>query len=122
MDEVFTWCDQIVTVARGGNIYQYAAAVHELADITKEVPQAYRDITGDPPGTTWETWGVVGASHAPIQIGSFWYRSMLWGVAGEPIDCLAWYDFVRQPATSTTGIQRIINLSEFLEIQAAAGP
>jgi hypothetical protein len=55
-----------------------------------------------------------------VEIGSFWYRSMLMGVQGVPLPCTKWYDFTRQPATNLTGIQRIISVWEFQQIQAAA--
>ncbi len=109
LDAVFLWCDN------GAEIENYQGAYHELADPLKNCPYSTAD-----PLENWMEWGVVGDSHAPIQIGNFWYRSMLEGIAGIPIVCTMWFDYMRQPNTNTTGIQRIISVDEFQQIQAAA--
>jgi hypothetical protein len=113
LDEVFMWCDN------GAEILQYQGGYHELADPTKTSP--YWEATPESPDPqNWFEFGVVDGSHAPVEIGSFWYRSMLMGVQGVPLPCTKWYDFTRQPATNLTGIQRIISVWEFQQIQAAA--
>lgn len=114
LDDVFTWCDA------GAEILAYSGAYHELTEPTILCP--YSEDTGEPGWVqeTWESWGVVGDSHAPIQIGAFWYRSTLEGVQGTPLPCTRWYDFTRQPNTNTTGIERMISTWEFQQIQAAA--
>lgn len=113
--DLFRWCDN------GAEIENYLV-FHELADITKVVPAAYSAVYGDPTDT-WENWGVVGGvSHAPVQIGSLWYRSTLYGTQGTPLIASAFYDFTRAPNTNQTGIQRIITVDEFKTIQEAATP
>jgi hypothetical protein len=111
---VDTWC------SLGSEIYDYDCW-HELDDITKPVPTSYTDVYGTP-GETWETWGVVGLSHAPVQIDDKWYRSNLYGTAGERLIASAWYPFVANPNTATTGIIRMITVEEFQDIQQAANP
>lgn len=108
LDAVFLWCNN------GAEILSYQGAYHELADPLKICPY-------DPTGLqNWFEWGVVGESHAPVQIGAFWYRSMLEGVQGTPLPCTKWYDYTRQPQTNSTGIERIISTWEFQQIQAGA--
>jgi hypothetical protein len=65
-----------------------------------------------PFGETWETWGVFGQSHLPVQIGEKWYRSNAVGAsgallpasvfltAGVPILTLAQYQAI-QPVIET---------------------
>jgi len=114
LDAVALWC------GKGAEIENYQGAYHELTDPSMLCP--YSVDTGEPGWVqeTWETFGVVGQSHAPVQIGDFWYRSMLMGVQGIPLPCTDWYEFIQNPKTSQTGIKRIISIFEFTEIQAVA--
>jgi hypothetical protein len=73
----------------------------ELDDITVECP--FSDSN-----ETWETWGVFGESHVPVQHGDKWYRSNAVGASGEllpasvfleagvPILSLAQYQSIQQ--------------------------
>ncbi len=107
LDAVGLWC------GKAAEILNYQGAYHELADPNKVCPY-------DPEALqNWFEWGVVGDSHTPVQIGSFWYRSMLMGVQGTPLPCTKWYGFLQNPGTNQTGIQRMISLDEFKSIQAA---
>lgn len=66
----------------------------ELDDLTDEVPASFpnRTYTTGPIDNpiehvhTWATWGVFGASHAPIQYGDKWYRSTCVGESGQMLD------------------------------------
>jgi len=119
LDDVFMWCNN------GAELLMYQGGYHWLADPTKLCP--YSEDTGEPgwEQETWETWGVVGESHAPVEIpvgSGNWYRSMLEGVQGTPLPCSKWYAYLQNPLTNLTGIQEIISVWEFQQIQAAAGP
>jgi hypothetical protein len=73
----------------------------EIDDLESECP--FSDS-----GETWETWGVFGDSHKPVQIGDKWYRSNAVGEsgallhasefleAGVPILSLAQYQAIQQ--------------------------
>lgn len=61
---------------------------------------------------TWETWGVFGASHQPVQIGDFWYRSSAVGQSGDLLDASDW---VPHRAAGLT----VLNRDEFNAVRAA---
>ena len=69
-------------VAFGGDVEGYPVWF-EIDDVTDVCP------IGD--GVeTWETWGVFGQSHLPVQIGDKWYRSSAVGQSGALLDASAW--------------------------------
>ena len=39
---------------------------------------------------TWETWGIFGDSHKPVQLGPKWYRSSAVGQSGELLKASEW--------------------------------
>ena len=104
---------------------------HEIAesDIDKPVPAEYAAITGEDPRITWAIWGrhppITGESHAPVgPINGFYYRSSLYGVAGERLDTLSsqWWKYISTPNQTVTGINRVISVESYLDIVEAANP
>lgn len=105
------WC------SLGSEIYDYDVW-HELDDVTKVCPYS----TEQPP-ETWETWGVASnGSHAPVQIDGKWYRSNLYGEAGQRLPASQWYQYIANPSTATSGIVRLLTVEQFQAIQQAANP
>lgn len=45
---------------------------------------------------TWETWGVFGVSHKPVQIGDYWYRSSAVGESGALMLASQWVGAMQQ--------------------------
>jgi hypothetical protein len=62
-------------VAFGGQVEGFPVWF-ELDDIDTPCPFSDDD-------ETWETWGVFGESHKPVQHGAKWYRSSAVGASGE---------------------------------------
>jgi len=111
LDAVDLWC------GKGAEILNYQGAYHWLADPNKICPY-------DPEGLqNWFEFGVVGDSHSPVEIpvgSANWYRSMLMGVQGIPLPCTEWFGYLSNPKTNETGIQQIISLDDFKQVQATA--
>jgi len=86
---VFRVDDSLLSIARIRSIVGKGAdasgfqCYFRLDDITDTCP--FSDSN-----QTWETWGVYGNSHAPIQIGEYWYRSSCVGASGEPLLASVW--------------------------------
>lgn len=71
-------------VSFGGEVEGYPVWF-ELTDISLPCPFSTED-----PKETWETWGVSGDSHVPIQVGDKWYRSSAVGQSGALLNASAW--------------------------------
>jgi hypothetical protein len=101
--------------SKGADVLNYPA-FFELDDVTALCPFAPSDLVdeeGDPiPQETWETWGVSGNSHQPVQIGAKWYRSNQYGYGGEYLPASDW---IAWKATPPTGL-RLITVDEFKAI------
>lgn len=61
------------------------------------------------PKEKWSTWGTFGQSHAPVAIGSKWYRSSAVGESGALMNASWW---------SALSRGNVISLSQFQAIQA----
>ena len=61
------------------------------------------------PKEKWSTWGTFGQSHAPVAIGSKWYRWSAVGVSGALMNASWW---------SALSRGNVISLSQFQAIQA----
>lgn len=64
---------------------------------------------------TWRTWGVSGASHAPVEYGGKWYRSVNYGASGTPLRASQWVGY-------RNGGGIVKTLAEYQAIQAANAP
>lgn len=64
---------------------------------------------------TWNTWGVFGESHKPVQYGTNWYRSVNYGAAGTPLNASHWVGYLNAGGAVKT-------LAEYQAIQAANAP
>lgn len=58
-------------------------------------------------GETWETWGVYGQSHLPMQIGDYWYRSSAVGQSGDNLPASLW--------AAVEGLE-VISVEEYLAL------
>lgn len=88
----------------------------ELDTLDGEVPETFPERTYQEGGQTlvhtWETWGVFGESHKPVQLGGKWYRSANYGQSGDFLLASQWVNRVSSVKTK----------AEFLAIQAANAP
>lgn len=62
-------------LSKGADVLGYPV-FFEITDINSVCPFSDSE-------ETWETWGVFGESHKPIQLGDKWYRSNAVGESGE---------------------------------------
>ena len=109
LDSLDAWC------SLGSEVTDYDI-YHEIDDVTKRCPYSTS-------GETWAQWGLgPGGGHAPIEIDGRWYRSNRYGAAGERLPASQWYRYLATPQTAVTGIQRIMTVEDFLQIQQQASP
>lgn len=64
---------------------------------------------------TWETWGVFGESHKPVEINGQWYRSSAVGQSGANLEIAEWLPFYFAGGT-------VLTVDEYLAIQQANQP
>lgn len=88
-------------LSKGAEVEGYPV-FFEIDDITDPCPFSDDD-------ETWETWGVFGESHKPVQIGDKWYRSNNVGASGTPL-----------PASQWANRDDVLSVADYLALQNAA--
>lgn len=73
----------------------------EIDDITEDCPFSDSE--------TWETWGIFGESHIPIQIGDKWYRSNAVGQTGELLLASQWVGLGLTAITKSSYLELLNN-------------
>jgi hypothetical protein len=91
-------------VAFGGQV-EGMPVFFELDDIEAECP--FSDSN-----ETWETWGIFGESHKPVQLGDKWYRSSNVGESGAVLLASQWV-----PYRQAGGV--VLTVAEYQAVQAA---
>lgn len=114
LDQVYLPLDGVDQWASLGSIIYDYDFYHEIQDVTALCPYSTS-------GETWETWGVVGDSHKPVQIGQYWYRSSRFGVQGERLVSTEWAQYISNPDTVNTSIVRLISVEEFAALSPPPG-
>ena len=112
--------DYVTLIVVFGGELEAFPVFFELDLLTGQVPESfpertYIDAEGVEQVHTWETWGVSGASHAPVQYGLKWYRSAAYGAAGTMLNASQWISY-----RNVGGIVK--TLGEYRAIQAANAP
>lgn len=90
-------------VAFGGEI-EALPVWFELDSLTGEVPstfpnRTYTDEQNVEHIHTWQTWGVWGQSHHPVQYGGKWYREAIYGESGTRLLASQWVNQVASVKT-----------------------
>lgn len=83
----------------GGDVEGLPAFIR-ITDLAEVVPSPLGDGT-----ETWATWGTIGDSHVPQQIGNAWYRTTDVGASGRKLNASEWAP-IRE---------RIVSIREFKE-------
>lgn len=109
----------VFACAAGGDVHDYQC-FFEIDDVTAACPFAPDDLTdgqGNPiPQETWQTWGVSGDSHKPVEYGGKWYRENIYG--GSYMDASIWWTYVSTPQNGC----RVIDVESYAAIVAADSP
>lgn len=106
-------------VAFGGEV-EGLPVFFRLDDLTEEVPATFPNLmyTTGPINDqvmhvhTWETWGVFGESHKPVEIDGVWYRPSTYGAAGTHLLASEWVG---------AGLD-VLTVAQYQAIQAANAP
>jgi hypothetical protein len=98
-----------VIIAFGGDI-EGMPVFFELDDITQPCP--FSDSN-----ETWETWGVFGESHKPVQLGDKWYRSSNVGESGTVLLASQWV-----PYRQAGGVVRTVAEYQVIQAENPTGP
>lgn len=82
----------LLVVLAGGDV-EGCNVFFELDDLSSEVPESFPERTYLETVHTWETWGVHGESHKPIEINGKYYRTSCVGASGEPLKASYWVSY-----------------------------
>jgi len=106
-----------LVVIAGGEV-EGVQVFFQITDPTAEVPETLpnRTYATGAPGSetthvhTWNTYGVDGDSHKPVQVGSYWYKPSTMGASGVPLKASDWfgYHMTGGAIVSVTAYQAIV--------------